>query len=390
MQSPKGEPVTFKILLEKFKKHIKEKFKNDPTAEVRFKDRLFKRFGSERNNWGDFHRKIYDKNGDQASNVYINHRRQTIKILYEEFDVPFDQWLYDPELFSQNGESFFINLEMDKRLSDQDKKEKFQHLYVSKLRPYLEKARSSIQVYDYTGRGRSSMKAQKAIPYYSEAHEEIYRLFESLIVDHQIKYSRYLVLPRPEIWIEDADEADTLKDAMIRCSLPTYKHVVRCLVNKSEEKSPFRNCNFYVVPKLTCVHHFGIIDSTMAISEYYRYDSEGDFIPYLLFVDQANKKTALSELISVYQGTLNKLRNNSKRCYELDLYDLKLSTKGAFEKTNEKLTEYKKTLRKKEADNEPPENVRPIKKELSYWEDEHFTVKEKIEFFNSFCKDKIE
>lgn len=259
-----------------------------------------------------------------------------IRQLYLGFDIPYEKFILSGEEMQQYKQSHGGNKKIGKHLytsKDQiltpnsphigsppdfqildysttmlrPRREAFIKTYVNILRPYFEKARKSITVYEY--------HTWQKIPFhnlrtYGEAHEVLFRIIEQVIRhSEKLKYNRYLALPfgPNEDWKKDP-ELVAIR-LIISCSMPLFEHICRCF----NDPKLTSKATFHFVPYPIRPYHFGIIDKQFVLSEYSRFSTKPGLglMPSLLFIDDVcNSYTKYLE--EVYSDELQVLNDRQE------------------------------------------------------------------------------
>jgi len=318
-------------------------------------------------------REFFDGKKGKASD---NHKLEKIRQLHFGFNIPYKIFHkdlrhdhiftdYSPQLATLRA---FVPLNYAGKTSRDE--EEFINRYISGVRKFILQGRRSITVYEYLGKGRQ-FNYGAALSYYEEAHKDVFDLIEKQIKDNpDLKYTRFLALPFSDIQqseFQEHKESFTIQ-AVTECSLEVYKHLCRCFKNLENQ------VDLYIVWRPTRLYHYGIIDDIWVVSEYYRYRRHGDFVPDLLFVQEAidEKDNPLCDLLRTYHDEINNklIMDNDERSFPLSFEDFKSASFNAKVQLESKL---------KNADKDCLENkVLRSKLEL---------ISEKLEEFTNTFKD---
>lgn len=284
---------------------ILEKFllTKDEDEREGFKDKIMKYFHFESND--EFEHRLKNNKGKKRQEAAKRDFKMFIRQLHWGFNMPFKDYLERSDIFTKHSPRTgylqqFKHLGIAQDPLDVDI-DKFVSEYKDALKDYIEEAKDRIWVYEILEKGRKH-KSGQALKHYSKAHEKIFDLIEKQIQKSQKKsfYKRFLVLPYAPGKRLDATE--NVAQAIIECSLAVFEHMCRCIqLYPSKSK-------FYVIDKPSYVHHFGILDSEYLVSEYYRYNSKGDLVPNLLFVESVNNSEGddMKQLLDIYERQFNK------------------------------------------------------------------------------------
>lgn len=298
------------VILEKFLLTMDEKKRDS------FKKEIRKYFHFDSNS--EFEQKL--RNNKSADHIESAKRdfKMFIRQLHWGFNMPFEGYLDRSDIFTDHSPKTgylqqFVHLDFPHNPTSKQI-DSFVHKYKGSLEKYIEQAKDRIWVYEILEKGRKHRSGQ-ALKHYSKAHEEIFKLIEGQIQESQKNsfYKRFLVLPYAPGKRLDATE--TVAQAIIECSLAVFEHMCRCI-----QLYPSKS-RFYVIDKPSYVHHFGVLDSNYLVSEYYRYNSKGDLVPNLLFVESVNSSEGkdMNDLLEIYETEFEKCTESGVRVDRLTL-----------------------------------------------------------------------
>ena len=357
-----------------FKKELKKKAPDPKKREELYEEILDYFQMSDKN----FEEKLRGRKVNWDSSRAVANRNNLIRLLYFAFGIPYTNYLDEDKVETnhspcnpKNSESVFVSFEEIDNLTAEKKETEFEDKYLRALTHHIKGIKSNLWVYDYISRGRLANKPGESIPYYSKAHNKVYKLIEEQIIENpEIDYRRYLVLPVPENW--DEWVGDNLKmekaiDVFIRCSTPTFAHICHCLNLNCSAK-------FFIVWRPTRIFHYGIIDSKCLVLEHYRYKFKGDFVPDMLSIEPLLRNdNKLTRKIDIYTKEFENIAGNLDRSHEIDRPFFIDSTKKACGRIVEKLRE----LSESNADWDDRKD-----KKRKYWLGRKEKMLEKLKSFN--------
>ena len=280
--------------------------------------------------------KQFDSEKWETQGIYRDFRT-FMRMLYLGFNIPFKGYLTHEDIFTERSPNLghlqkFEHLDTPSDPSD-ERIEKFVDQYDKALKSYICSASKRIWVYEILSKGRKSQPGE-GIRHYSEAHEKIFARIEDQIRKHEkFDYVRLLVLPH-EYNDDSISNEDKIIAAITECSLAVFKHICRCI------KDYPKQANFHAVWRTSYMHHFGILDDHYIVSEYYRYNADGDFVPDLLFVESVfnNEAKEMKKLLNIYEIEIRKrFRDRSSRKITFDL--LKTFLQLAIKKVSNEIIE---------------------------------------------------
>lgn len=105
-------------------------------------------------------------------------------------------------------------------------------------------------------------------------------------------------------------------------------HICRCYASFQDRTK------IYVVWHPAYTHHFGIIDSSHIVSEYYKYNLAGDLLPELLFVEEvsSSKEDNRYKLLKKYQTDIQEIIQSRNLSVEINLIMLQNACREAYKK----------------------------------------------------------
>lgn len=316
----------------------------------------------------------FKPNGDNHSEKF---RKQTIRQLYFGFGLPYHHYMDKEEVitpYSPNHPPLEVFYHLERTGKNPIEEKQFVKKYVSSMERYIKSTQNRIWVYDYLGIGQGKVNTSKtSISHYNKAHAEIFGLIEEQMANQQeMNYLRILVLPisEQEGRSDNRTTEEKTRDAILACSLETYTHICRCLANYPQRTK------FYVTWHPTRMYHYGLIDENYIVSEYYRYTSGGEFIPNLLFVENATHEHGekSKELLGIYEAELTDLKGSTDRTIEIN-------KKLVLKATNRALLQIKGNL----------SNLEIVGNEKDFWENKSILMNKKISSWNiEFPEDRLD
>jgi len=364
-------------------KYIKEQSKSDVSQEINqqevtsFKKSLRRYFSIPKRSLKEF----FNGRGEMSNYSKL----EKIRLLHFGFNVPYNIYeadikeehiftKYSPKLSSLKE---FVPLNYAGK-TKRDEQE-FIKRYIGGVEKYIKSATLNLTIYEYLGKGRM-FGVGSALTYYEEVHKEVFRQIEKQLTDNpKMEYTRFLALPFSATVLKEATankEKYTI-DAFQACSIEVFKHICRSYKLDNQNR-----VNFYIVWRPTRLYHYGIIDDTYIVSEYYRYRRRGDFVPDLLFVqDVSNEEyNPLGDLWRTYKDEIdNKLaKDNDERSFKLSIDDFHNAVNKAENRTNNTLKELEKELETAKLEKD---GVEKAEKECGIWRAKKKMMKAKIKTY---------
>lgn len=268
-----------------------------------------------------------------------------IRQLVLGFNIPFEQFLlsdkelntYKKRLAQDKGErgkidshKYFLNKEQIftswsynaspiKELvrltnSEDVNFESFNNQYFGTVEKYLISAENRLLIYEFLG--KFFHRHTEFYTNYQQVHVNIFNLIETKLDEEKCKEKKWTVLPEYVriLALNDptADLEFAIRDVIIEVSIPVFEHLCHCL-SKYESKA-----HFYVAP-LSRSYHYGIIDNSYLVSEYYKYRYKRNrnlfASPDLMFIEKIDKKEKHQVLFDIYHQEIRDL--TSDRSWEI-------------------------------------------------------------------------
>jgi hypothetical protein len=267
--------------------------------------------------WARLRLRLREKHEDALDKQsYLRNRNQFLRQLHFGFGMPIKEFLDDKQIYTKHTPpqlipSQFIKLEHDSP--------DFPEQYFNSVSPYIQTAQKKLFVYEYLGKGNNH-REKKTLGNYEKAHERVFDLIETQLNDNpNLSYKRLLALPYDN-WLFNPEKLEEYRlpdlsdigliacmDAVTECSFESFAHICRCYKKFSHDMKGEGEDNlgekvaFFIVTQPSHIHHYGIIDDNYVVHEHYRYNDKRNFIPDLLFIENANSTFRnLAGLLSTY------------------------------------------------------------------------------------------
>lgn len=178
--------------------------------------------------------------------------------------------------------------------------------YFKTINKYTSKSKESILVMDYLAHNKHNKikinKGKEILPV-GEEYEKYYLSLEKLVRNNNINYTRILQLPFPSKKQDFSnDQAKLMTNALDLIFPQTFQHIKRL--------SDYPNFSLFILNPPIRLYSIMLIDNQYILSEYDRYDKQGEARPDILFVDMIGKNKQngkIKILIDTYIEQINKV-----------------------------------------------------------------------------------
>jgi len=227
---------------------------------------------------------------------------ELIAYIYVHFDIPIEKFIsfntqYKNDRISSNSLCFY----QDYRGSE-EKHKKFLENYFEKLIDKICHAENIIGIYDYFGKtSNETLQGEKEFHQYQHKY---FSTLEKYVSDtsNNKKYIRIMALPLGGEKFLALD--DCLHQAITSMFQETFEHIWRCM-------SYAPQFELYLTTAPVKSYSFGIIDKNFAISEYDRYDINGNPRPHMLFITK-NKGGNSNKIYESYTQEIMEIVSEGK------------------------------------------------------------------------------
>lgn len=252
----------------------------------------------------------------------------------------------------------------------------FKYYYAS-IEKYLLKAQKRIFIYDYFSNQPEDLQTYEKggnDAKYFDTLPKYYASIEEALEKREITYVRFISLPS---FYKPDNEGGNIyaKDAMLMMFLATFKHIVRCLKNDKI------NCEIYLLRYAKRQYSYGIIDSNILLTEYFKVRNKDKIaIPDLLFIEESDASEAHSNLFEIYEDEMNTLIKEQDRRQQWHLSDVQKIVKDLNEGLEKEIQTLEGNISKVEA--------KEISQRPNYFYKNDKRMR-KLQKFQLNCKQKI-
>jgi len=187
----------------------------------------------------------------------------------------------------------------------------FADQYFEKLKKYTSIATESVMVLDYLSHNKHNkikLNKGKKVIHLSEEYDDYYYLLEQVVKDQDIIYTRILQLPIDPQKSTFKDNYEKLNTKVLDLIFPqTFQHIKRM--------RSYPNFKLYIINPPIRLYSIMNIDNKYLLSEYDRYNKEGEAQPDILFIDKIGKEgqnEKIKRLISTYETQIHSVLEKKK------------------------------------------------------------------------------
>ncbi len=157
---------------------------------------------------------------------------------------------------------------------------------------YWEVARSNLMnvqntlfIYEYIEKGSSAYHPDYLLAY-SQAHNKVFELIEKrLSANKRLVYKRLFALSSKDSSLDKKEQhkKEQLVQFVAKCTVACFSHLLRCLTGSNKLRfTQNRSASGFFLVQVSRHYHFALVDDKIILSEYYRYDKQGDCVPDIL------------------------------------------------------------------------------------------------------------